>query len=155
MFARMDLPREATIERNPAFQPFQPFGIGTRYIMNDKSLYKITAHLLLSNLQHLLNHTTMLTRSILSSLLVASATAREITFPPISALNQYPMVAADVPGIGEDISQALYSGLTTFANLPYVHCLQKGGEVEKYDIAILGAPFDTVSLSMRGWGERG
>ena len=38
-----------------------------------------------------------------------------------------------------------FFGLTTFANLPYVNCL-KADETEegRYDIAILGAPFDTV-----------
>lgn len=74
-----------------------------------------------------------------------------------------------MPGLDdEDISQAKFAGLTTFANLPYVHCLaadddedsdgdekknkkekrkkKKSGGVEKFDIAILGAPFDTVSL---------
>lgn len=34
----------------------------------------------------------------------------------------------------------------TYANLPYVHCLApEGEEVEGYDIAVVGAPFDTVS----------
>lgn len=84
----------------------------------------------------------MLSIIILSSLSAAVVTAREITFPPVAAL-QHPMVAG-LP-FEADISQALFSGLTTYANLPYVHCLQDGGEVEKYDIAILGAPFDTVS----------
>lgn len=41
-----------------------------------------------------------------------------------------------------DITGAKFAGLTTFANLPYVHCLDESGS-EKYDIAVLGAPFDT------------
>lgn len=41
-----------------------------------------------------------------------------------------------------DITGAKFAGLTTFANTPYVHCLNKEGN-ELYDIAILGAPFDT------------
>lgn len=85
-----------------------------------------------------------------------------------------------MPGLDdEDISQTKFAGLTTFANLPYVHCLaadeddeegeeeeEEGEEedgkknekekrkkkksvgVEKFDIAILGAPFDTVSISL-------
>lgn len=82
-----------------------------------------------------------------------------------------------MPGLDdEDISQTKFAGLTTFANLPYVHCLaaddeeeeEEGEEddddgkknkkekrekkksvgVEKFDIAILGAPFDTVSISI-------
>lgn len=76
-----------------------------------------------------------------------------------------------MPGLDdEDISQTKFAGLTTFANLPYVHCLaadddeddeeedegeeedkkkrkkKKSVGVEKFDIAILGAPFDTVSI---------
>ena len=45
-----------------------------------------------------------------------------------------------------DIStSSAFAGLMTYANLPYAHCLAaKGAEVGKYDIAILGAPFDTV-----------
>jgi agmatinase len=39
-----------------------------------------------------------------------------------------------------------FFGLTTFANLPYVNCLNPDEtEAGRYDIAILGAPFDTVS----------
>lgn len=34
-------------------------------------------------------------------------------------------------------------GLTTFANIPYVACLSQNTHL-KYDIAVLGAPFDTV-----------
>ena len=45
-----------------------------------------------------------------------------------------------------------FFGLTTFANLPYVNCL-KADETEegRYDIAILGAPFDTVSGETGNW----
>jgi hypothetical protein len=41
-----------------------------------------------------------------------------------------------------------FFGLSTFANLPYVNCL-KADETDggRYDIAILGAPFDTVCES--------
>lgn len=85
--------------------------------------------------------------SLLAALAVSTA-AREITFPPVSGV-QHPMAGIDMsaspifPGL--DISQAMYAGLSTFANLPYVHCLAGEGEdVEPYDIAILGAPFDTV-----------
>ncbi|OCL05988.1 Arginase/deacetylase [Glonium stellatum] len=69
------------------------------------------------------------------------AFAREITFPPVAAYQQNPI--REFGGI--DISTgSAFSGLTTFANLPHVHCLaEEGKEVEKFDIAILGAPFDT------------
>jgi agmatinase len=77
-------------------------------------------------------------------LLVPSfALAREITFPPVSGFAEQQIL-----GKGEDIdiiTGSAFAGLTTYANLPYVHCLAANGEdVEKFDIAILGAPFDTV-----------
>jgi hypothetical protein len=38
-----------------------------------------------------------------------------------------------------------FVGLGTFANLPYVNCLSTSKDEDgRYDIAILGAPFDTV-----------
>jgi len=43
-----------------------------------------------------------------------------------------------------------FFGLTTFANLPYVNCLKPDESGERYDIAILGAPFDTVSKNFVG-----
>ncbi|KAF2129336.1 Arginase/deacetylase [Dothidotthia symphoricarpi CBS 119687] len=67
--------------------------------------------------------------------------AREVTFPSISGFT----LQQTIPGYNEpDISQSKFAGLMTYANLPYVHCLAGEDEkVEKYDIAILGAPFDT------------
>ncbi|KAK4543719.1 hypothetical protein LTR36_005364 [Oleoguttula mirabilis] len=77
--------------------------------------------------------------------LAGTILAREITFPPVSGVQQILGTEGDgglVPG--GDISAVMYSGLMTFANLPYVHCLAADGtEVEQYDIAIVGAPFDT------------
>jgi agmatinase len=59
---------------------------------------------------------------------------------------------------------AKYAGLTTFANLPWTHCLAEDeAEVEKFDIAFLGAPFDTGTTARPGarfgptgirWGSR-
>lgn len=43
------------------------------------------------------------------------------------------------------VTGSAFSGLTTFAHVPYSNCFVDGDEVEGYDIAILGAPFDTVS----------
>ncbi|KAF2268686.1 Arginase/deacetylase [Lojkania enalia] len=83
--------------------------------------------------------------------LQSHVTAREITFPPVAGISQHPVVAhaGDEPfDIG--MSSAFY-GLTTYANLPYVHCLSPKDEgVEKYDIAILGAPFDTAVTARPG-----
>ncbi|EME87426.1 uncharacterized protein MYCFIDRAFT_125327 [Pseudocercospora fijiensis CIRAD86] len=83
-------------------------------------------------------------------LMAAAAMAREIIFPPVMPdVAQSPLGAMDLdsdvaPGLSMDISRAKFAGLTTYANLPYVHCLAaEGEEVEPYDIAILGAPFDT------------
>ena len=93
--------------------------------------------------------------SVLSTLLLASlAWTREIIFPPVAAIQQQhpisPQGEHDLNG-PIDISGAQYAGLMTYANLPYVHCLAAEGiEVEGYDIAVLGAPFDTVSL-YQGW----
>jgi agmatinase len=44
------------------------------------------------------------------------------------------------------VSGSQFRGLTTYANIPYLNCLSdEAAESTKYDIAILGAPFDTVS----------
>lgn len=91
----------------------------------------------------------MLLITVLS--LAILALSREITFPAIAGV-QKPLSndeSPDItPGLSMDISLPLFSGLMTYANLPYVHCLAGEDEsVEKYDIAILGAPFDTVGRS--------
>ncbi|KAG9525439.1 Arginase/deacetylase, partial [Aureobasidium melanogenum] len=79
--------------------------------------------------------------SALSILLLASTAAgRDITFPPVAGYQSPMMHVSGHESI--DITGAKFAGLTTFANLPYVHCLDESGS-EKYDIAILGAPFDT------------
>jgi agmatinase len=80
---------------------------------------------------------------LLAALAVATkVVAREITFPPVAAVQAPLGVAEGNPA--DDLSAFLYSGLTTYANLPYAHCLaDRDEDVEKYDIAILGAPFDT------------
>ncbi|WPG99662.1 Hypothetical protein R9X50_00248100 [Acrodontium crateriforme] len=84
--------------------------------------------------------------------------ARDIVFPPVAAL-QFPLGDLGPNGLkaGEDISSSPYLGLTTFANLPYVHCLANSSDVEPYDIAILGAPFDTGVSGRPGarFGPRG
>ena len=73
--------------------------------------------------------------------------AREVTFPPVSGFArdnyQIPLDGSIQSDIDISIGSA-FSGLTTFANLPYVNCLSSDEDVEKYDIAFLGAPFDTV-----------
>ncbi|KAF2277339.1 Arginase/deacetylase [Westerdykella ornata] len=70
-------------------------------------------------------------------------------FPPVSPLEQqHAMVMGDEIDIR---TGSAFSGLLTYANLPYVHCLApEWQEVEKYDIAILGAPFDTGTTGRPG-----
>lgn len=76
------------------------------------------------------------------ALLLGSTLAREITFPPTSGYTSSQILLQGYNN--PDISQAKFAGLTTYANLPYTHCLSADpSSVEKFDIAILGAPFDT------------
>lgn len=96
------------------------------------------------SIQSQLYHSHQLAMLPLFLLLVAVARvhAREIVFAPTYGQEQAILSRYNDP----DISHAKFAGLDTFANLPYVHCLaEKSGDVEKFDIAILGAPFDTVS----------
>jgi len=77
--------------------------------------------------------------------LAGPALAHEISFPPVSGV-QYPFGSAGINGVDTDldVSSPMFYGLMTYANLPYVHCLAADGkDLEKYDIAIIGAPFDT------------
>ncbi|EMD00836.1 hypothetical protein BAUCODRAFT_62269 [Baudoinia panamericana UAMH 10762] len=73
------------------------------------------------------------------------AFCREVTFPPVSGVQHALGYAPDsTPNLSLDLSTILFSGLATYANLPYVHCLAGDDHpIEKYDIAIIGAPFDT------------
>jgi agmatinase len=79
------------------------------------------------------------------SLLASTAVAREIVFPPIAA-TQSNQIFLEQDEKVDIVSGSQFSGLTTFAHLPYVNCFV-GSEAEAmpYDIAFLGAPFDTVS----------
>ncbi|KAH7395277.1 arginase family protein [Phaeosphaeria sp. MPI-PUGE-AT-0046c] len=85
---------------------------------------------------------------------LACINAREIVFP-----HPYGHEQAILDGYsGPDISYAKFAGLDTFANLQYVHCLaEKSEDIEKFDIAILGAPFDTGVTARPGarFGPRG
>jgi agmatinase len=76
--------------------------------------------------------------------LLALGSTREITFPPVSGYASQQVIPQGLFEV--DVTQAKFAGLMTYANLPYVHCLApEGQDVEPFDIAILGAPFDTVS----------
>lgn len=75
-------------------------------------------------------------------------------FPRLALSPQHAQHPFSLHG-GEDVdivTDSQFSGLTTFANLPYVNCFSdKEAEGKKYDIAILGAPFDTVSARVTRW----
>ncbi|EXJ77526.1 agmatinase [Capronia epimyces CBS 606.96] len=112
-----------------------------------------------------------------------SLRARNIVFPPVAPLqaNSNPHQAHHNgdPGqnqdqyqdyqspLGANSDQFLefdkFAGLSTFSNLPWVHCLSPEDDVGKYDIAFLGAPFDTATTGRPGarfgpagirWGSR-
>jgi hypothetical protein len=58
---------------------------------------------------------------------------------------QHPIMSDDSIDVTTDSE---FFGLTTYAHLPYVNCLKPDENGPgKYDIAILGAPFDTVIKS--------
>lgn len=84
--------------------------------------------------------------------LVASTCAREIVFPPVvgrhdirfykqDTLEPYPLADNDDVPLETDA----VGGLASFAHLPYVPCFSPAtdDDITKYDIAVLGAPFDT------------
>ncbi|KAE8130711.1 hypothetical protein BDV38DRAFT_276560 [Aspergillus pseudotamarii] len=86
----------------------------------------------------------MFAYGLLPLIVSTSAVAREIVFPPIAAIQgsgQFPLGKDDTVDI---VTGSQFSGLTTFAHLPYVNCLvDDQAHSTPYDIAILGAPFDT------------
>lgn len=54
---------------------------------------------------------------------------------------------SDSPGLGRDEYTPAYAGIISFAHLPFVNCLHPRYSEEaheKFDIAIVGAPFDTA-----------
>ncbi|EUC29760.1 hypothetical protein COCCADRAFT_39903 [Bipolaris zeicola 26-R-13] len=77
------------------------------------------------------------------------AYTREITFPPVAGYGSQQVIPQGL--FESDVTQAKFAGLSTYANLPYVHCLApEGDDVEPFDIAILGAPFDTAVTARPG-----
>ncbi len=52
------------------------------------------------------------------------------------------------------VSGSQFNGLKTFANLPYLNCFSdEETRDSKYDIAVIGAPFDTVRWRLQGLQE--
>ncbi|GKZ18283.1 hypothetical protein AbraIFM66951_000841 [Aspergillus brasiliensis] len=97
-----------------------------------------------------------------ASLLIVPAYARDIVFPPVAAVHnpsshqyQYPLAHEDTIDI---VTGSQFSGLTTFANLPYLNCfVDDESTLNSYDIAFLGAPFDTGVTARPGarFGPKG
>lgn len=96
--------------------------------------------------------TPILTLILSLTLSLAPALARDVTFPPIAGVDsstgrlqaQAPLSNVHVDDV-DIVTGSAFSGLTTYAHLQYINCFVEKDGVEKYDIAILGAPFDTVS----------
>jgi agmatinase len=86
-----------------------------------------------------------------TSTLLSSIQAREIVFPPIAAVHPNGQPAQYSISTSKNYLEqpSDFAGLSTYANLPYVHCTSTA-EVEAYDIAILGAPFDTATTGRPG-----
>ncbi|KAI0366658.1 agmatinase [Pilatotrama ljubarskyi] len=55
---------------------------------------------------------------------------------------KFPYQAVYYPGDNEVTADSIFSGITTFAKLPWVKCLGKEKDTT-FDIAFIGAPFDT------------
>ncbi|KYG42081.1 hypothetical protein M433DRAFT_158294 [Acidomyces richmondensis BFW] len=91
-------------------------------------------------------------QSLVDFIVIGTALGRELSFPPISGVQVPFSVAVQYESdTGMDLSTGLFAGLMTYANLPYVHCLAADGEeIEQYDIAIVGAPFDTAVTARPG-----
>ncbi|KAJ4386077.1 hypothetical protein N0V93_008969 [Gnomoniopsis smithogilvyi] len=90
--------------------------------------------------------------SALLTVFAALICAREIVFPPVAGiadpvLGQAPLRLDDEIDDDVDLSTDAVGGLTSFAHLPYVPCFatKPDQEIDKYDIAVLGAPFDTAT----------
>jgi agmatinase len=86
---------------------------------------------------------------LLLTALTSPSLAREIVFPPQNPL-QIHVDSPTSPGPDSALRADKFAGLTTYANLPWVHCLSDSDNVEKYDIAVLGAPFDTSTTARPG-----
>lgn len=82
--------------------------------------------------------------TLTSALLPLSVNARDIVFPPVAGVESEQFLLGQ-PNKIDITSGSQFSGLTTFARIPYVNCfVDSEAESTAYDIAVLGAPFDTV-----------
>ena len=77
--------------------------------------------------------------------ILSFTTARDITFPPVFRADSHQTSFGNNLDDIDIVSGQQFSGLTTYASVPYLRCFDENVDVQKYDIAFLGAPFDTVS----------
>ncbi|ROW12032.1 hypothetical protein VPNG_05196 [Cytospora leucostoma] len=76
---------------------------------------------------------------------------RDIIFPPVTGIDRIPGQAPLRLDTGTEDDVKLdtdaVGGLTSFGHLPYVPCFaaKTDEDIDKYDIAVLGAPFDTAT----------
>ncbi|KAI0409890.1 arginase [Xylaria palmicola] len=90
-----------------------------------------------------------------TALLCASRAAGAWQFPaaPAYSTAQKPLGGLVDGDDDVDIHGSRFSGLTTYANIPYVDCFSENDDLaegDRYDIAILGAPFDTSVTARPG-----
>lgn len=92
--------------------------------------------------------------SVLVLSIAGLSQAREIVFPPVAGIDRVSGQAPIKFDINEgaddddiDLTTDAMGGLTSFGHLPYVPCFaaKTDEETAKYDIAVLGAPFDTAT----------
>ncbi|KAI0384068.1 arginase family protein [Hypomontagnella monticulosa] len=91
-------------------------------------------------------------------LIFGAVCAKAWEFPPKPV---FPAGQTVIPGVNDNVdivTGSQFNGLVTYANLPYLNCLSDDeiGD-KKYDIAILGAPFDMGVTARPGarYGPRG
>lgn len=102
----------------------------------------------------------MTSRSILSAIVWLAASTQSWQLPNadlrgyIETGRQHPFSSGFQNPADDDIdivTDSQFHGLTTFANLPYVNALSdEQAEHEQYDVAVLGAPFDTSTSGRPG-----
>lgn len=107
-------------------------------------------------------HVAMPNRAIILHVLATAVLSREIVFPPVAGVHGQAPIGELLGTLQQKDDQFKYAGLQTYANLPWTYCLSKD-ETEPYDIAVLGAPFDTGTTARPGarfgpagirWGSR-
>ncbi|KAE8353229.1 hypothetical protein BDV28DRAFT_133580 [Aspergillus coremiiformis] len=83
-------------------------------------------------------------KSCIFPCILSAVLAREIIFPPIAGIQASGQLPLGTDETVDIRAGSQFSGLTTFAHLPYVNCfVDTQTDSTPYDIAILGAPFDT------------